>query len=37
MHQIGATSSNGVQLRFIILKKESEKSGWRIQSEGTGP
>jgi hypothetical protein len=31
------TSSNGIQSRFIILKKESEKSGWRIQSEGTGP
>jgi len=31
------TSSNGKQPRFIILKKESGKSGWRIQSEGTGP
>jgi len=31
------TNSNGEQLRFVILKKESEKSGWRIQSEGTGP
>jgi hypothetical protein len=31
------TSSNGKQPRFIILKKETEKSGWRIQSEGTGP
>jgi hypothetical protein len=31
------TSDNGTQPRFIILKKESEKSGWRIQSEGTGP
>ena len=31
------TSSNGIQPRFIILKNESEKSGWRIQSEGTGP
>jgi hypothetical protein len=31
------TSSSGVQLRFILLKKESEKSGWRIQGEGTGP
>lgn len=31
------TSSNGKQSRFVILKKESEKSGWRIQSEGTGP
>lgn len=30
-------SSNGIQSRFIILKKESDKSGWRIQSEGTGP
>lgn len=31
------TSNNGIQTRFIILKKESDKSGWRIQSEGTGP
>jgi hypothetical protein len=31
------TSDSGIQPRFIILKKESEKSGWRIQSEGTGP
>lgn len=31
------TSSSGIQPRFIILKKESEKSGWRIQSEVTGP
>lgn len=31
------TSSNGKQPRFIILKKETDKSGWRIQSEGTGP
>ena len=31
------TSSNGKQSRFVILKKESEKSGWRIQGEGTGP
>ena len=31
------TSSSGKQTRFIIMKKESDKSGWRIQSEGTGP
>ena len=31
------TSNNGKQPRFIILKKESDKSGWRIDSEGTGP
>lgn len=31
------TSSSGIQTRFIILKKETAKSGWRIQSEGTGP
>lgn len=31
------TSSNGKQPRFIILKKESTKSGWRIESQGTGP
>lgn len=30
------TSNSGKQTRFIILKKESDKSGWRIQSEGTG-
>ncbi len=31
------TSDDGVQSRFIMLKKESEKSGWRIESIGTGP
>jgi len=31
------TSSSGTQPRFVILRKESDKSGWRIQSEGTGP
>lgn len=31
------TSSSGKQTRFVILKKESEKSGWRISSIGTGP
>ncbi|NLB51861.1 MAG: DUF4829 domain-containing protein [Syntrophomonadaceae bacterium] len=31
------TSASGEQPRFIILKKESDQSGWRIQSEGTGP
>ena len=31
------TSCNGKQPRFIILKKESDRSGWRIDSEGTGP
>ena len=31
------TSNSGKQTRFIILKKESDKSGWRIDSEGTGP
>jgi hypothetical protein len=31
------TSNSGKQIRFIILKKESDKSGWRISSEGTGP
>ncbi|MCR4436562.1 MAG: DUF4829 domain-containing protein [Clostridiales bacterium] len=30
-------TDSGIQPRFIILKKESEKSGWRIQGEGTGP
>ncbi|HBV88661.1 MAG TPA: DUF4830 domain-containing protein [Desulfosporosinus sp.] len=31
------TSNSGKQTRFIILKKGSDKSGWRIDSEGTGP
>ncbi len=31
------TSDDGIQSRFIILKKESEKSGWRIDGIGTGP
>jgi hypothetical protein len=31
------TSSSGEQPRFLILKKESAQSGWRIHSEGTGP
>lgn len=30
------TSNNGEQPRFIILKKESDKIGWRIDSVGTG-
>ena len=31
------TADDGVWPRFIILKKESEKSGWRIDGVGTGP
>lgn len=31
------TSESRKQMRFITLKKESQKSGWRIESEGTGP
>lgn len=31
------TSENGVQTRFVLFKKETEKSGWRIESVGTGP
>jgi len=31
------TSNSGKQTRFIILKKESDKSSWRIDSEGTEP
>lgn len=31
------TSNSGKQTRFVILKKESDKSGWRIDGEGTGP
>lgn len=29
--------ADGVRPRFVFLKKESEKSGWRIDSIGTGP
>lgn len=32
-----AGSERGVQRRFIILKKETPRSGWRIDSIGTGP
>lgn len=31
------TANDGVWPRFVILKKESEKSGWRIDGVGTGP
>ncbi len=31
------TVSDGVQPRFILLRKESEKSGWKIDGIGTGP
>jgi hypothetical protein len=31
------TADDGVWPRFVILKKESEKSGWRIDGIGTGP
>lgn len=31
------TSENGVGIRFVIMKKETEKSGWRIIGIGTGP
>jgi len=31
------TSGDGVWPRFVILKKEAEKSGWRIDGIGTGP
>jgi hypothetical protein len=31
------TSSSGVQPRFILLRKETEKGGWRIAGVGTGP
>lgn len=31
------TSEDGVWPRFVILKKESERIGWRINSIGTGP
>ena len=32
-----ARSENGVQRRFVILKKETPRSGWRIDGIGTGP
>lgn len=31
------TADDGVWPRFVMLKKESEKSGWRIDGVGTGP
>lgn len=31
------TSDDGIWPRFVMLKKESEKSGWRIDGIGTGP
>lgn len=31
------TSESGVQQRFILLTKETEKGGWRISGVGTGP
>ena len=31
------TASDGVQPRFILLRKESGKSGWKIDGVGTGP
>ncbi|WP_148868047.1 DUF4829 domain-containing protein [Thermosediminibacter litoriperuensis] len=31
------TDDDGIKTRFVILKKESEKSGWRIDGVGTGP
>ncbi len=31
------TSGNGVQPRFVLLMKETEKGGWRISGVGTGP
>lgn len=31
------TADDGIGIRFVILKKESEKSGWRIDGVGTGP
>jgi hypothetical protein len=31
------TTSSGVQPRFILLRKETEKGGWRIVDVGTGP
>lgn len=31
------TSEDGISLRFLILKKETQTGGWRIDSIGTGP
>ncbi len=31
------TADDGVWPRFVVLKKETEKSGWRIDGIGTGP
>ncbi len=35
--KIVVLADDGVWPRFVILKKESEKSGWRIDGVGTGP
>ena len=31
------TSESGVQPRFVLLTRETEKGGWRISGVGTGP
>jgi len=31
------TSDSGIQQRFVLLMKETEKGGWRISGVGTGP
>ncbi len=31
------TSNDGIAPRFVLIKKEAEKSGWRIDGIGTGP
>lgn len=31
------TADDGIWPRFVIVRKESEKSGWRIEGVGTGP
>lgn len=31
------TSDDGIGQRFILMKKETDKSGWRIDGIGTGP
>lgn len=38
-YEFGAfvTSRGGVEHRFVILKKETPRSGWRIDSIGSGP
>lgn len=36
-YKVPYLTENGISPRYIVLKKETEKGGWRINSIGTGP